>query len=198
MPKVALYQIHLPMPPMPVQYWVKELAGVVKRGLASSVGVSNYNANQTRRAHSVLDAEGLPLASNQVEYSLLNRSIERNGILDTCRELGVTVIAYSPLAKGALTGKYTPENLPHGIRARQYNSAYFKRLQPLIRLLRDIGHAHDGKSPAQVSLNWLMAKGTVPIPGAKNARQAKENVDALGWRLTDSEVQVLDDASLEF
>jgi aryl-alcohol dehydrogenase-like predicted oxidoreductase len=198
MQKVALYQIHLPMPPMPVQYWVKELADVVKKGLASAVGVSNYNANQTRKAHSVLDAEGLPLASNQVEYSLLNRSIERNGVLDTCQELGVTVIAYSPLAKGMLTGKYTEENIPRGIRARQYNSDYLKRLKPLIRLLKDIGHAHDGKSPAQVSLNWLMMKGVVPIPGAKNARQAKENVDALGWRLSDSEVQALDEASLEF
>jgi aryl-alcohol dehydrogenase-like predicted oxidoreductase len=197
MTKVALYQIHIPMPPMPVQYWIKELAGVVKRHLASAVGVSNYNANQTRRAHSVMEAEGLPLASNQVEYSLLNRSIERNGTLDACQELGVTVIAYSPLAKGVLTGKYTPENIPPGMRGRQYNPAYLRRLQPLIRLMRDIGHAHEGKSPAQVSLNWLMMKGVIPIPGAKNARQAKENVGALGWQLTGSEFQALDETSLK-
>ncbi len=195
LPKVDLYQIHMPMPPMPVQYWVKELVGVVRRGLTSAVGVSNYNASQTHRAHDVLAAEGFPLASNQVEYSLLDRSIEHNGTLEACQELGVTVIAYSPLAKGVLTGKYTPENTPPGVRSRQYNSAYIRRVQPLLRLLRDIGHAHDSKSPAQVSLNWLICKGAVPIPGAKNARQAKENVGAMGWRLADAEVQALDEAS---
>jgi aryl-alcohol dehydrogenase-like predicted oxidoreductase len=195
MPKVDLYQIHRPMPPMPVQYWVKELVGVVHRGLTSAVGVSNYSAIQTRRAAAVLNEEGIPLASNQVEYSLLDRRIERNGILDVCQELGVTVIAYSPLAKGVLTGKYTPENIPPGLRGRQYNPTYLGRVQPLIRLMRDIGHSHDGKSPAQVSLNWLICKGTVPIPGSKNARQAKENVGALGWRLAEGEVQTLDDAS---
>jgi aryl-alcohol dehydrogenase-like predicted oxidoreductase len=196
--KVDLYQIHIPLPPMPVQYWVKELAGVVKNGLATAVGVSNYNASQTRRASEVLAAEGIPLASNQVEYSLIDRSIERNGTLDACQELGVTVIAYSPLGKGALTGKYTPENVPQGVRSRQYNPALLRRVQPLIRLMRDIGHAHDGKSPAQVALNWLIYKGTVPIPGAKNARQAKENMGALGWRLTDSEAQALNEASIDF
>ncbi len=196
--KVDLYQIHMPMPPMPVQYWVKELAGVVKRGLVSAAGVSNYSGSQTRRSAAVLEAEGIPLASNQVEYSLANRSIERNGTLEACQELGVTVIAYSPLGKGSLTGKYTPENLPPGLRARQYNQAFLRRIQPLIRLLRDIGHAHEGKSPAQVSLNWLICKGAVPIPGAKNARQLKENAGALGWRLSDSEVQALDEASQSF
>lgn len=198
MPKIDLYQIHIPMPPMPVQYWVKELVGVVHRGLCSAVGVSNYNASQTRRAAAVLAAESIPLASNQVEYSLLDRSIERNGTLDVCQELGVSVIAYSPLAKGVLTGKYTPENVPPGVRGRQYNPAFLRRVQPLIRLMRDIGHAHDGKSPAQVSLNWLICKGVIPIPGAKNARQAKENVGALGWRLAESEVQGLDEASKDF
>jgi aryl-alcohol dehydrogenase-like predicted oxidoreductase len=198
MPKVDLYQIHMPFAPMPVQYWVKELAGVVRRGLASAVGVSNYNASQTRRSQEVLSGEGIPLASNQVEYSLLNRSIERNGTLDVCQELGVTVIAYSPLAKGVLTGKYTPENTPPGLRGRQYNPSFLRRVQPILRLMRDIGHAHEGLSPAQVALNWLICKDVVPIPGAKNARQAKENVGALGWRLTDDEVQALDEASKDF
>jgi aryl-alcohol dehydrogenase-like predicted oxidoreductase len=198
MQKVELYQIHMAMPPMPVQYWVKELIGVVGIGLCSAVGVSNYNAGQTRRAAAVLTSEGVPLASNQVEYSLLDRSIERNGVLDTCQELGVTVIAYSPLAKGALTGKYTPDNIPPGLRGRQYNPALLRRVQPLIRLMRDIGHSHEGKSPAQVALNWLMCKGVVPIPGAKNARQAKENTGALGWRLAEGEVEALDEASKDF
>ncbi len=195
MPKVDLYQIHMPMPPMPVQYWVKELVRVVRRGLVEAVGVSNYSASQTRKAYAVLAEAGIPLASNQVEYSLLNRSIERNGTLDACQELGVTIIAYSPLGKGVLTGKYTPESIPPGLRGRQYNAAYLRRVQPLLRLLRDIGHAHDGKSPAQVSLNWLICRGAVPIPGAKNARQAKENVGALGWQLTQEELQALDEAS---
>lgn len=198
MERVDLYQIHQPIPPMPVQFWARGLAGVVRRGLCSAVGVSNYSASQTRRAAAALAAEGLPLASNQLEYSLLDRRIERNGTLETCQELGVTVIAYSPLGKGTLTGKYTPQNIPPGMRGRQYNPAFLERVQPLIRLMREIGHAHEGKSPAQVALNWLICKGSVPIPGAKNAKQAKENTGALGWRLLPGEILALDEASEEF
>lgn len=198
MARVDLYQIHQPIPPMPVQFWARALAGVLRRGLCSAVGVSNYSASQTRRAAAALAAEGLPLASNQLEYSLLDRKIERNGTLETCQELGVTVIAYSPLGKGILTGKYTPQNAPPGVRGRRYNPAFLERVQPLIRMMREIGHAHEGKSPAQVALNWLICKGAVPIPGAKNAKQAKENTGALGWRLSQGEILALDEASEGF
>jgi aryl-alcohol dehydrogenase-like predicted oxidoreductase len=107
----------------------------------------------------------------------------------------VTLIAYSPLAKGLLTGKYTPENPPAGTRGRLFRPDYLARIQPLIGLLREIGAGHEGKNPNQVALNWTISKGTLPIPGAKNARQAQENAGALGWRLTADEVAALDTAS---
>jgi aryl-alcohol dehydrogenase-like predicted oxidoreductase len=195
LPLVDLYQIHWPIPPLSVETWADALADAAQSGLARAVGVSNYNEEQMRRTYLALSKRGVPLASNQVEYSLLNRKVEMNGLLKVCQELGVTLIAYSPIAKGVLTGKYTPEKTPPGMRGRIYNRNRLVRAQPLIHLMRETGQAHGGKSPAQIALNWLLCKGTVPIPGAKNARQLQENVGALGWRLTDEEVARLDEAS---
>lgn len=193
---VDLYQIHWPLPGWSDR-WVAGLADAVEVGLTRAVGVSNYDAKQTRRAHALLSQRGVPLATNQVEYSLLHRAPERNGLVETCRELGVTIIAYSPIAKGMLTGKYTPDNPPPGMRRRHYNRQYLARIQPVIQLLRTIGEAHGGKTPSQVALNWLICKGAVPIPGAKTARQVEENAGALGWRLTADQVAALDTATVE-
>jgi aryl-alcohol dehydrogenase-like predicted oxidoreductase len=193
--RADLYQIHWPYPPVPIETWMAGLADAVEGGLARAVGVSNFDPNQTRRAHAALAERGVPLVSNQVQHSLLERGPERSGLLDLCRELNVTLIAYSPLAMGVLTGKYTPENSPPGIRGRRYKREFLEQIQPLIAQLREIGQAHGGATPAKVALNWVMCKGAVPIPGAKNARQAEENVGALGWRLANEEVTALDSAS---
>lgn len=192
-----LYQIHFPLPPMPVEKWANALAEAVEMGLTKTVGVSNYDEAQMRRTHAALAQRGIALASNQVEYSLLDRKVELNGLLNACLELGVTLIAYSPIAKGMLTGKYTQENPPPGLRSRMYNRNLLTQIQPLIREMRRIGDLHGGKTPSQVALNWLMCKGSVPIPGAKNARQAEENAGALGWRLSDEQVDILDRMSQE-
>jgi aryl-alcohol dehydrogenase-like predicted oxidoreductase len=109
--------------------------------------------------------------------------------------LGVTLIAYSPLAKGLLTGKYSPQARPPGMRRYLFRQARLGKIRPLIQLLRTIGDVHGGKSPAQVALNWVICKGAVPIPGAKNARQARENAAALGWRLGEAEIAALDEES---
>jgi aryl-alcohol dehydrogenase-like predicted oxidoreductase len=190
--RVDLYQIHWPFRPVPIEVWADALADAVEAGLTRAVGVSNYNSAQMLRAHSALAKRRIPLASNQVEFHLLNRRVEREGLLKLCRELGVTLIAYSPLAKGLLTGKYTPQTRPPGLRSYLFRRARLGKIQPLIQLLRAIGQAHDGKSPAQVALNWVIDKGAVPIPGAKNARQARDNAAALGWRLAESEITALD------
>ena len=192
--RVDLYQIHWPFPPYPVETWVEEIAKVAKAGLTRAVGVSNYDKNQMQRAYTVLIGADLPLASNQVEFHLLNRGVEKNGLLDRCKELGVRLIAYSPLAKGFLTAKYNPENPPPGVRG---NGAVpkLKRIQPLIELMWEIGNGHAGKSPAQVALNWIICKGALPITGAKTAKQAAQNVGAIGWRLTPEEIKALDEAS---
>lgn len=194
LPRVDLYQVHWPSPPVPVERWAEALAEAVEAGLTRAVGVSNYNAAQLRAAHAVLAQRGIPLASNQVHYSLLHREPERDGVLAACRELGVTLIAYSPLEKGVLTGKYTPEHPLSGLRGGMYNRR-LTAVQPLIARLQEIGAAHGGKTPAQVALNWLICKGTVPIPGAKNTRHVESNLGALSWRLTPEEVVALDAAS---
>lgn len=195
--KVDLYQVHWPMAPVAVESWADALGQAVQSGLAQAVGVSNYNADQMLRAEIALSKRGVVLASNQVPYNLVTRGVERSGLLQLCHERGITLIAYSPLAQGVLTGKYTAENLPPGLRGRRYPAASLAKIEPLIARLRTLGVAHGGKTPAQVALNWLICKGAVPIPGAKNARQVEESVGALGWRLTPEEVAELDQASDE-
>ncbi len=194
LPSVDLYQIHWPFPLFPVEHWVEALADAKQKGLTRTVGVSNYNKNQMQRAYTVLAKYDIPLASNQVEYSLLDRRIEKNGVMQRANELGIRIISYSPLAKGILTGKYSSENPPPGIRGRQY-SGILKKIQPLLKLMTEIGQDLGGKTQAQIALNWLICKGTMPIPGAKNARQAEMNAGSLGWRLSEDQVKSLDAAS---
>ena len=193
--QVDLYQVHQPLAPVTVETWMAAMSEAVQLGLTHEVGVSNYDRSWTQRAFDALAREGIPLASNQVEYSLINRKIEKNGLLKQCQELGVRLIAYSPLGMGMLTGKYTPQNLPSGIRAGRYNARFIERMTPLLTLIKRIGSDHDGKTPAQVALNWVICKGALPIPGAKNLSQAEQNAGALGWRLTEEEVAALDEAS---
>lgn len=195
MESVDLYQVHWPFPPVPVETWASALADVVEDGLTKAVGVSNYNIDQMRRAQIVLAKRGVLLASNQVEFSLINRKIEKDGLLKLCQEWGITCIAYSPLGRGILTGKYSLKNPPTGIRSRRYPSRFLERVEPLISLLGEIGQGHGGRTPGQVALNWVTCKGAVPIPGAKNAHQAQENAGALGWHLSESEISALDKAS---
>lgn len=190
--RVDLYQVHFPYSLVPVEAWAEALADAVEAGLARAVGVSNYSAAQMRRAHEVLARRGIPLASNQVEYHLLNRKVERNGVLQCCRELEVALIAYSPLDKGLLTGKYTPEKRPQGPRRYMASAGKLRRIQPLLEFLRELGQRHQGKSASQVALNWLICKGAIPIPGAKNPSQAEENAAAMGWRLSTTEAGALD------
>jgi len=163
--------------------------------LVREVGVSNYDRSWTQRAYVALAREGIRLASNQGEYSLINRKVEKNGLLKQCQEQGVRLIAYSPLGMGLLSGKYTPENPPTGIRGGRYNRRFLERLVPLLTRMKRIGSDHAGKAPAQVALNWVICKGALPIPGAKNVAQAEQNAGTLGWRLTDEEVALLDEAS---
>jgi len=191
---VDLYQVHHPLPPVSIETWMEAMAEAVTEGLTRTVGVSNYDQSQMLRAYSALAQKNVPLAANQVTYSLLNREIEKNGLLARCRELGIRLIAYSPIEKGLLTGKYSVENPPPGTRGRRYSSL-LPKIGPLLKLITEIGQEHGGKSKTQVALNWCIQKGTMPIPGAKNAEQAQENAGALGWKLTEEEVAKLDETS---
>lgn len=194
MESVDLYQIHWPTPFMSIDRMMEGLAECVKLGLTRTVGVSNFSQTQMLAAYSSLASHNIPLASNQVHYSLLNRSVERSGTLARCKELGIRLIAYSPIEKGLLSGKYSADSPPPGARSRNY-TGLLPKIGPLLKLMTEIGQDRGGKSNVQIALNWVICKGALPIPGAKNAEQAQANAGALGWRLTDEEVARLDETS---
>ncbi len=198
--QVLLYQVHWPFTFfMSQETLMNALADEVQRGRIATVGVSNYSAQQMQEAHQILAKRGVPLSVNQVRYSLLTRQIESNGIFDTARELSVTILAYSPLAQGLLTGKYSASGgeTPTGARRidPRFNKEGLQKIEPLISLLRQFGEKHN-RTPAQVALNWLIAQGNViPIAGVKTAQQVQQNAGALGWRLSDDEIAQLEEAS---
>jgi len=194
---VDLYQMHWPFPPIGIKSWMDAMSDVIADGLIHAVGVSNYSPTQTKIAFEALARHHIPLASNQVKYSLLDRHPERSGLVELCKKLDITIIAYSPLEKGILTGKYTPDNIPSGFRSWRYNKTYLIKIEPLLNTLREIGEAHANMTPTKVALNWLMCKGAVPIPGARNMIQAQENTGSLGWQLSGEDVSKLDKISNE-
>lgn len=191
---VDLYQIHWPSPILNTDRLMEGLAECVKGGMTRTVGVSNFGQTRMLSAYSSLARHNIPLASNQVHYSLLSRAVEKNGTLARCKELGIRLIAYSPIEKGLLSGKYSPDNPPPGSRARNY-AGLLPKIGPLLKLMTEIGQDHGGKTLSQIALNWVICKGALPIPGAKDGAQAEENAGALGWKLSEDEVARLDAAS---
>jgi aryl-alcohol dehydrogenase-like predicted oxidoreductase len=191
---VELYQIHWPLP-LANTVWADELASAIQLGLTRRVGVSNFGVRKLRKMHAALLRRGVQLSSNQIQYSLLHRSPERSGLISACQELGVQVIAYSPLAQGLLGGRYAPEH-PPGRRRRLQAGGKLGRAWRVLPTVRRIAEAR-GHTPAQVALNWLVCHGAFPIPGAKSADQARQNAGAIGWRLTPDELEQLDRVSAE-
>ncbi|NJM76391.1 MAG: aldo/keto reductase [Acaryochloridaceae cyanobacterium RU_4_10] len=195
---IDLYQVHWPFSFLLGQETLFEaLAECVQKGWIRAVGVSNYSADQMQKAHDSLARFGVPLAVNQVRYSLVTRQIEKQGLLARSRQLGVTILAYSPLAQGLLTGKYTLDSPPQGARSfdTRFSAKGLAKLTPVLHTLGQCAEAHD-KTLSQVALNWLMnQEGVIPIPGAKNAMQAQENAGAMGWSLTPQELETLDRVS---
>ena len=199
--QVALYQVHMPFDFFMGQATLMEaLANEVQRGRILTVGVSNYSADQMQQAYDLLAKYNVTLAVNQVRYSLLTRKIEQNGILVTARRLGVTILAYSPLDQGLLTGKYTPENTVQVQGARKLDPKFstqgLRKIEPIISKLQQLGEKYQ-KTTVQVALNWLIAQeNVIPIPGAKNAKQALENAGAISWQLSPEDVVDLSNTSV--
>mmetsp|Transcript_38705 Transcript_38705/g.125156 ORF Transcript_38705/g.125156 Transcript_38705/m.125156 type:complete len:354 (-) Transcript_38705:110-1171(-) len=209
--QIPLYQIHFPDLIQPLkafglerrkdeEYW-EGLARCYEMGLAANVGVCNYGPTYVARVHAFLAARGIPLASNQINYSLMYRkSVEAT--LAKCAELSVPVISYFPLANGLLSGRYDADNLPKfpkSLTMKKYvvggadgfpDGGY----TPLLRELQRIAAAR-GKSVPQVSINYVVSKGAIPIPGARNAEMAAANMGAMGWRLSEAEVGALEAAA---
>ena len=193
LPAVDLYQLHGPVSLRSHSALAGALAAAHAEGLVRAVGVSNYSVRETRSMAAALERRGLRLASNQIEFSLLRRAPETSGLLAACADLGVLPLAYSPIGQGRLTGKYSAANPPPG--KRNFSNHPMEVVDTVVAELRAIGEAH-GRLPSQVALNWVIAKGAVPIPGAKNRHQAEENAGALGWMLDGDEVARLDRVAL--
>lgn len=196
---IDLYQIHFPNAFANEAYW-DGLADCFDKGLVKSVGVSNYGKDAVRACHAALAKRGIPLSSNQVQMSLLYRGPLDNGLKDTCDELGVQTIAYSPLALGLLTGKYDPTHYPKGPRKKLAERLFVENgpaAERLFESMRSIARKRGGEVPlSQVALNWCIAKNTCVIPGARSMKQVKQNLGALEWKLSSDEVALLDEASL--
>lgn len=178
------------------------LAAMVREGHARFVGASNIDAPRVRRIYQRLsETHGIHLFSNQVEFSLLEPGIAKDGTLEECTRLGVRILAYCPLGMGRLTGKYSIENEPrffgYGNKSYRYHGALpWPRIQCILDACREIGNRRNVSIP-QVALGWCIAKGTIPIPGAKTAAQAHDNCKALECTLSKTDIEKLDHAVLE-
>jgi aryl-alcohol dehydrogenase-like predicted oxidoreductase len=180
--RVDLYLVHFPFPFADFREFADGLVDAVKSGRARAVGVSNFSADQMRRIADLLDRQGVPLAANEVHYSLLHRQPEANGVLDACRQLDAALIAYFPLASGRLAKAPEGGGSDPAAAVRQAAQA--------------IAQAHQA-SVATVALNWLLARDphVIPIPGASKAGHATANLAALKWSLTEEEFAALDRAA---
>jgi len=195
-PYIDLYQVHFPNAWSNERYW-DGLADCVDQGLVRRVGVSNYGVDATRACHAALAKRGVVLSTNQIQYSLLYRYPETdNGLLQCCKDLGVQVLSYSPLALGMLAGAYTPDKPPQGPRKGLYEKlTSTPDYENLLSTMRDVASGKKDATVAQVALNWARSKGTIPIPGARTLNQAKSNFGALKWQLSDEEDRALDAAA---
>ncbi len=197
---IDLYYIHQPYSFSSPEAEMNAMADLVEAGKIRSVGISNFGPDRMRRAHAALQKRGLPLATNQVRYSLLDRKIENDGTLETARELGVTITAYTPLGSGLLTGKFhkNPELLKKkSFIWRSRMQSQLESSRPLVAALEEIA-ANYQATPAQVALNWLICFHgdlVVTIPGATKAQQAADNAGAMRFRLSDAELARLDELS---
>ncbi len=202
---INLHQVHNPASISSIPNQMKAFLSLLKDGKIDLVGVSNYSQKQMQSAHQALQEGGAYLASNQMRYHLLDRSIEFNGVMDYARREGITIIAYSPLAQGLLTGRYHEDSglIQKRPGFRRYLPSFrersLRKTLPLIEALRAIGDAHK-VTPAQIALRWVVQyhQGTVvAIPGASSALQARQNAEVMDFRLTEAEMQHLDQISRE-
>jgi aryl-alcohol dehydrogenase-like predicted oxidoreductase len=174
---IDLYYLHFPYSLVGTDVWIRALAGAVRSGRARAAGVSNCSAAQMRRAARILEGEGVPLAANQVQYSLRHRQPEKNGVLEACRDMDVALVAYRPIGGGRI-----PSGAEGGGK--------------LESTLREVAQGH-GASVSQISLRWLIQRDerVVAIPGSRTTSHGRENAGALEIELSEAEFAVIDQAS---
>ncbi len=203
---IDLYQIHQPVALASLRAQADALARLVRAGRVRTAGVGNFSVKRTRAMHAALAERDILLVSNQMRYNLLDRRVESNGVLAACKELGITLIAYSPLAQGLLSGKFhdDPTSIQHRPGPRKYRAKFraygLERSRPLIEALQKIAAAH-AVTPSQVALNWLAhfhGDRVVVIPGATKPRHAEENAAAMDFSLSKGELRRIDELSRQF
>jgi diketogulonate reductase-like aldo/keto reductase len=169
---IDLYQVHWPNRKIPIRETMRAMEKLVRDGKIRYIGVSNFSAEEVTEAREALKANDL--VSDQVEYSLMVREVERE-LLGYCSRRGLTVVAYSPLAHGAI---------------------YDARHADLLRLLSEVGKAY-GKTPTQVAMNWLVRqRGVVAIPKASTPEHARELAGSAGWRLSARDAGAIGDLAV--
>lgn len=220
--QIDLYQIHMPDIVQPLRafgkvetkdsiYW-EGLAECYNRGLVKNVGVCNYGPTLVEQCHEALAKRGVPLASNQISFSLLGRHNGSTETIEKCNKLGVKVLAYYPFAMGLLTGKYSQafsdsENSKTSLTQKKKTNLELADLeryafgdgetipeggiQPLLTTMAAIAKKRN-KTISQVALNYIISKGAIPIPGCRTVTQLQDNMGAMGWRLTATEVKRLE------
>ncbi len=202
---IDLYQIHQPWGFSNEKAEMEAMAKLVKDQKIKYVGVSNFSAAKMRSAWETLQKHDIQLVSNQVRFSLLDRKIESNGILQTAKELGITIIAFSPLAQGLVTGKFH-ENpaLLKNIGMRKYSSLFkpagLEKCRPLVATVKELSVKY-GVTTSQIALNWLVnfhGDTVVAIPGATKESHATENTGAMNFNLTAEDMSLLDQKSALF
>ena len=202
---ISLHQIHNPYSFSGIASEMKAMARLIKEQKIRQVGVSNFTAKQMQKAYQELSRYGVQLVANQVPYNLLNRKIERNGILEAARAMNVSIVAYSPLAQGLLTGKYheDPESIKQkkGFRKRMpsFKAKGLEKTRPLIDKLKELALKYNA-TPAQIALNWTInfyEEFIVAIPGASNPQQAESNALAMQIDLTAEDKKQIDKLSLD-
>lgn len=232
---IDLYQLHMPDIVQPLArlgnkwgqskdkiYW-DGLAECYHRGLVKNVGVCNYGPTLLTECQEALSKRGVPLASNQIAYSLIGRHNGAQETVDRCNEMGIKVIAFFPFAMGLLTGKYSSEMMGDTGEQLQATDESFISLtnskktklelndlnryiygdgknipkggiMPLLQAIEHIAKKRE-KTVSQVALNYIMCKGVIPIPGSRTRAQALDNMEAMGWRLSSREVAILEEES---
>ncbi|TFG97781.1 aldo/keto reductase [Candidatus Thorarchaeota archaeon] len=199
---IDLYLVHMPLSVSSIETQMNEMADLVEAGMIRAVGVSNFSKDRMIKAHEALTDRGIPLAANQVNFSLVKRGIEFNGILETAKELGVTIMAYTPLGQGILTGKLhqNPELLEVMPRMRRNRlRGNLKKTQALVETLESIALELNATA-AQVTLNWTTnfhEDTIIAIPGASKTYQAEQNAGAMKLALSSEQMKTISDLSLD-